>query len=186
MNEPRQRTFLRLAAAFLSGCCMWAGVPDMDLWWLGFIGWIPWLWAIQGLSPKRAFLYGMFTGTVALFVGFFWLTELLTRFAGFGMALAIPTTPSLCGQPRAAVGLSSRAFGVAAEAKRSLHFVVGSAELGTGRMPAPEPLSDLHGVDLVLASHVDPDRRDRRCPYRHPNHGGHQRSRVRAASTRLP
>lgn len=68
---------------------MWLGVPDTDLWWLGFVGWIPWFWAIDGQSPRRAFFYGLGAGIVAVFVGFYWMTELLVRFGG------MPLAPSL-------------------------------------------------------------------------------------------
>lgn len=69
---------------------MFLGSPDIDLWWLGFVGWVPWLWAVDGQSPKRAFLYGWVAGTVAVFGGFFWLGDLLGRFGGFPPAVAIP------------------------------------------------------------------------------------------------
>lgn len=60
--------------------------PDHDLWWLGFVGWIPWLAAIEGVAPRRAFLYGWLTGTLTVFWGFLWITELLLRFADFPMS----------------------------------------------------------------------------------------------------
>ncbi len=61
------------------------GSPDANLWWLGLIGWLPWLWLIDGRSPKSAFFFGWLTGTITVFWGFIWLSELLTRFAGFGI-----------------------------------------------------------------------------------------------------
>jgi len=57
--------------------------PNQNLWWLGFIGWIPWLAMMEGVKPKTAFWYGWLTGIITVFWGFIWLTELLTRFAGF-------------------------------------------------------------------------------------------------------
>jgi apolipoprotein N-acyltransferase len=57
--------------------------PTDGIWWLAFVGWVPWLYAIEGVSPRRAFFYGWFTGTLTVFWGFVWLTALLTRFAGF-------------------------------------------------------------------------------------------------------
>ncbi|TPV94747.1 MAG: apolipoprotein N-acyltransferase [Myxococcales bacterium FL481] len=79
----------RYLAAGACGCMMWLGVPDFDLWWLGFVGWLPWLWAIDGQSPRQAFKLGLFAGICALFVGYLWMTELLVRFGG------IPMAPSL-------------------------------------------------------------------------------------------
>jgi apolipoprotein N-acyltransferase len=81
-------TWKRLAASVLCGCFMWLGVPDYDLWWLGFVAWLPWLWAIDGQTPRRAFGYGMVAGVSAISVGYFWMTELLMRFAGIPIAPA--------------------------------------------------------------------------------------------------
>ncbi len=76
---------LRTAASIICATCMVLGSPDANLWWLGLIGWLPWLWLIDGRSPKSAFFFGWLTGTITVFWGFIWLSELLTRFAGFGI-----------------------------------------------------------------------------------------------------
>ena len=91
---PPQRFFepLRLLAAAATGSSMWLSAPDMNLWWLGFFGWVPLLWAIHGRSPRHAFFYGWLSGFVSVFGGFFWMSELLTRFAGFGVALGAGVT----------------------------------------------------------------------------------------------
>jgi apolipoprotein N-acyltransferase len=68
------------------------GCPDYDLWWLGFVAWVPWLASFEGATPRRAFLYGWLCGTITVFWGFFWLSDLLTRFADFNMWLAVPVT----------------------------------------------------------------------------------------------
>lgn len=81
---PRFWDPLRLLAAAATGSAMWISAPDMDVWWLGFIGWVPLLWAMHERPAKHAFFYGWLAGFVSVFVGFFWMTELLTRFAGFG------------------------------------------------------------------------------------------------------
>ncbi|MCA9695788.1 MAG: apolipoprotein N-acyltransferase [Myxococcales bacterium] len=73
----------RLVACLLCAACMVTSSPDYDLWWLAFVGWIPWLWSMEGLRPKAAFFYGWLTGTITVFWGFLWMTALLTRFAGF-------------------------------------------------------------------------------------------------------
>ena len=75
----------RGAPAPAGSACMVLGSPDYDLWWLALVGWIFWLGAIEGLSPRRAFWYGWLTGIVTVFWGFLWLTELLLRFADFPM-----------------------------------------------------------------------------------------------------
>jgi apolipoprotein N-acyltransferase len=72
---------LRAGFAVATGCLFWAAVPDTDLWWLGFVMWVPWLWMLEDLKPKAAFVYGMISGVSAIAVGYFWMTELLLRFA---------------------------------------------------------------------------------------------------------
>ncbi len=81
----------RLVAGVACGLMMVVGSPDYDLWWLGFVAWVPWLWALDGQRPKAAYLYGLTAGFTSVFVGFFWMTELLTRFAGLPMWAAAGT-----------------------------------------------------------------------------------------------
>ena len=83
---------LRLRAAAATGSSMWISAPDMNIWWLAFFGWVPLLWAIQDRPPKHAFFYGWIAGFVSVFVGFFWMSELLTRFAGFSLPLGAAIT----------------------------------------------------------------------------------------------
>ena len=82
---PRQRGLARLGAAMLCAACMVLGSPDYDQWYLAFVGWIFWLAAIEGLAPRKAFWVGWACGIATVFFGFFWLTELLLRFADFPM-----------------------------------------------------------------------------------------------------
>lgn len=74
----------RLVAAVACAACMVLGSPDVSYWWLALVGWVPWLYAIEGLTPKKAFWVGWLTGIITVFWGFIWLTELLDKFAGFG------------------------------------------------------------------------------------------------------
>lgn len=73
----------RVLACVACATCMVLASPDQNMWWLGFVGWIPWLAMMEGAKPKTAFWYGWLTGIITVFWGFIWLTELLTRFAGF-------------------------------------------------------------------------------------------------------
>jgi apolipoprotein N-acyltransferase len=95
-SGPKPRPWLltgnawaRIAASALCGNLMWICAPDVDLWWLSFVAWIPWLWAIEGLRPRRAFAVGLIAGIFSVFIGFFWMTELLTRFAGMSIPVAL-------------------------------------------------------------------------------------------------
>ncbi|MCH9686324.1 MAG: apolipoprotein N-acyltransferase [Deltaproteobacteria bacterium] len=85
-------TIQRLIAALASTVCMVLCCPNYDLWWLGLVAWVPYLWAIEGLRPRRAMLYGWLVGTLTVLWGFFWLSNLLTKFAGLPMAAAFPIT----------------------------------------------------------------------------------------------
>ncbi len=76
------RPLVRLAACVLTGVAMVLGVPETGWWGLGFVAWIPWLWAIDGVSPRRAFLLGHVAGVVVMYGIAIWMTNLLERFAG--------------------------------------------------------------------------------------------------------
>ena len=89
---PRLWDPLRVLAAAATGSAMWISAPDWDIWWLALFGWVPLLWAIHDRPPKHAFVYGWISGFVSVFVGFFWMSELLTRFAGFGLGPAAAIT----------------------------------------------------------------------------------------------
>ncbi len=85
--EPR-----RVLLALLSVVGMVLSCPDWDQFWLGYLMWIPYFAAIEGLKPKQAFGYAWIVGTCTVFWGFFWMSELLTKFAGFPMVGALPIT----------------------------------------------------------------------------------------------
>ena len=76
-----RRPVVRFFTAIGVGVPFWLMVPDTDLWFLGFVAWIPWIWLIDDLNVKQAFFYGLVSGISAIAVGYFWMTELLSRFA---------------------------------------------------------------------------------------------------------
>jgi apolipoprotein N-acyltransferase len=80
----------RLLLAVLSAVGMVLACPDYDVWWLAFVMWVPLFAAIDGVRPKAALGYGTLTGAITVFWGFSWLSELLTKFAGFSLPMAIP------------------------------------------------------------------------------------------------
>jgi apolipoprotein N-acyltransferase len=88
----RNERWWRIALAGLSAVALVLSCPGFGLWWLGYLQWIPYFAAIQGARPRTAFAYGWLTGTVAVFWGFFWMTELLVKFAGFPRVAALPLT----------------------------------------------------------------------------------------------
>jgi apolipoprotein N-acyltransferase len=82
----------RLPLVALSVVPMVLCVAHFDIWLLGFVAWVPLFAACEGQRPRRALLYGWLTGTFTVFWGFFWMTELLTKFAGFGYVVSVPVT----------------------------------------------------------------------------------------------
>ena len=83
MREIFRRTLAPGLAALLSGSFMWLAAAAFPFWWLSFAAWVPLLWACREASVRGALGYGLLTGTMAVFGGFTWMTELLVRFAGF-------------------------------------------------------------------------------------------------------
>jgi apolipoprotein N-acyltransferase len=89
-NPPKWRArTARIGASALSGWLVSVGVPNGDAWWVGFLALVPWLWAIEGRRPRDAFLYGLVGGVVFTVLGYWWMTELLMRFAEFSLPVAI-------------------------------------------------------------------------------------------------
>ena len=80
---------MRVIVALVGGVFFRAGVANWDLWWVGFFEWVPWLWAIDGLRPRRAFCVGYISGILAIFMGYFWMTSLMTNFAGLPLPTAL-------------------------------------------------------------------------------------------------
>jgi len=66
-------------------------VPTFNLWPLMWIGLLPLLpVALTVATPRRAFLYGWFTGIVGNTIAFYWMKGLLERFAHMPAVQAIP------------------------------------------------------------------------------------------------
>lgn len=84
--SPWRDRLTRIALALVSTVGMVLCCAPHDQWWLGFVAWIPLFFAIEGVRPGAALFYGWVTGCFTVFWGFFWITELLTRFAEFPLA----------------------------------------------------------------------------------------------------
>jgi apolipoprotein N-acyltransferase len=89
---PHLTRWHRLALAALSVVPMVLCVADWDIWVLGYVAWIPMLAAVDGTRPRQALFWGWLVGTFTVFWGFFWITELLVKFAGFPVPLGAPVT----------------------------------------------------------------------------------------------
>ncbi|MBK8237970.1 MAG: apolipoprotein N-acyltransferase [Deltaproteobacteria bacterium] len=91
MKLPRPEP-KRVLLAGLSAVGMVLSCPNYDQFWLGFVMWIPYFAAIEGLSARRAFRYGWLVGIITVFWGFFWMSQLLVKFADFSVPAATPVT----------------------------------------------------------------------------------------------
>lgn len=89
--STRQAIAVRFALSILSGCLLFLSVPGFGLWPLIFAAMVPQLWvARRAATPRRAFLYGWLTGTVANAGGFYWMDGLLERFGHMPPIEALP------------------------------------------------------------------------------------------------
>ena len=81
----------RLGLSLLAGVLLFLAVPTYGLWPLMWIAAVPQiLVARRASTPKRAFLYGWLTGTVANAGGFYWMDGLLERFGHMAAIEALP------------------------------------------------------------------------------------------------
>jgi apolipoprotein N-acyltransferase len=81
----------RAGLSLLSAVLLFSSVPTFGLWPLMWIAVVPELLVALGAStPKRAFLYGWLTGSVAHAAAFYWMDGLLER---FGHMAAIESLP---------------------------------------------------------------------------------------------
>ena len=79
---------LYVALAIASGAAIFLSFPTFDLFPLAWFGLVPVLWAIERVSPRRAFWFGLLTGTVTNLGGFYWITGMLEEFGHLHTALA--------------------------------------------------------------------------------------------------
>lgn len=66
-------------------------VPTIDVWplmWVGLLPMVP--VALGAATPRRAFMYGWFNGTIAMTWAFYWMKGLLERFGHMPQIEAIP------------------------------------------------------------------------------------------------
>lgn len=75
--------------ATLAGIAYFLGFIGFGIWPLVFVFPALLLAALEGASPRRAFLLGAWTGFVALCGGYYWVVQLLIQFAGLAWPLAV-------------------------------------------------------------------------------------------------
>jgi len=98
----------RLGLSVLSGVLLFVAVPGFGLWPLMFVAMVPQLWVARAAAtPRRAFLFGWLTGTIANAGGFYWMDGLLERFGHMPRIEALPIMLLLVGYQGLAFALFS-------------------------------------------------------------------------------
>jgi apolipoprotein N-acyltransferase len=81
----------RLGLSALAAVLMFLSAPTTDVWPLMWIGIVPQIYvALESTTPKRAFLYGWLTGTIANTGAFFWMRGFLEHFGHMSPLEALP------------------------------------------------------------------------------------------------
>lgn len=83
---PRSRLGAALAA--LSGLCLSAAMPSLEIAALAWIGLVPLLFALRGRSVRAAFGLGWITGTVFFLVTCYWIIHTIGHYTELPTALA--------------------------------------------------------------------------------------------------
>jgi apolipoprotein N-acyltransferase len=90
-SDRRAALATRLGLSALAAVLMFLSAPTFDVWPLMWIGIVPQLYvALHASTPKRAFLYGWLTGTIANTVAFGWMRGFLQHFGHMSPLEAIP------------------------------------------------------------------------------------------------
>lgn len=76
--------------AVVSGAMWVLASADFDIWPLAYVAMVPGLWLIERApTRRRALLYGWISGLSVNALGFYWITELLTRHADLPWVLGV-------------------------------------------------------------------------------------------------
>ena len=81
--------WLRFIFALLGGACVFLAFPEFDQFWLAYFALALELWAIEGLTPKKAFFLCWLAGSVTNIGGFHWIGSLLENFGHMPFIVAM-------------------------------------------------------------------------------------------------
>jgi apolipoprotein N-acyltransferase len=81
----RRQTVQDLWWLIFGGCLTFVAfpyrtAPDSEIWPLAWVGLVPLLWRLRGVSGRRAFWYGATYGLVVNFGGFWWMSGMFEEF----------------------------------------------------------------------------------------------------------
>lgn len=88
---------LRFAAFLLTALLQPLIAAPFGLWFLHWVAWIPFLWAIHAQNGKRNLLLSFIGGTVSNGLIFYWVIKLLPNFTNISMSVSIILVFLLCG-----------------------------------------------------------------------------------------
>src|SRR5439155_16345847 len=80
--------FARLCLTTIGAALVFFSFPRYDQTWLAWFAFLPVLFVVSDATPRRAFLWGWWTGVVTNVGGFYWITGLLVEFANMSGAVA--------------------------------------------------------------------------------------------------
>jgi apolipoprotein N-acyltransferase len=92
-DATRWRTW---GLATLAGVLYFTGFAGFDQFYLTWIAFVPLLFALEGLTPRKALKVGAWMGLVTNFGGYYWLVGFMRDFSGFPLALGIVFNVILC------------------------------------------------------------------------------------------
>src|SRR5688572_27479673 len=88
--RPRLEILRWSAVCVASGVLWFISCADFDIWPLAWVAMVPTLFAVERASTrKRAVLFAWIAGFVANAGGFYWITNLLVRFAHLSWPVAL-------------------------------------------------------------------------------------------------
>ena len=88
--------WLRLIFMCLGGTFIFLAFPNHHLFFLAYVALAIELWAIEGLSAKRAFWLGWLGGSITNIGGFYWISTLLIEFGHMPPWLSMLICSALC------------------------------------------------------------------------------------------
>ncbi|MFA5624198.1 MAG: apolipoprotein N-acyltransferase [Bradymonadales bacterium] len=88
--------WLRILLVCVGGCLVFLSFPTFDFYYFAYFALVFHLWAIHGLSPRRAFWLGLLGGSITNVGGFYWISGLLVDFGHMSLWLATLLCVLLC------------------------------------------------------------------------------------------
>ncbi|HCA24528.1 MAG TPA: apolipoprotein N-acyltransferase [Pseudomonas sp.] len=88
-DQVRQRTLTRLLLALLSGAMLSLPWVDGGLYWSGWIGWVPLLFALHASSLRQAALLGWCCGTVFYIGTAYWMVDFAIHLKGLSLPVSL-------------------------------------------------------------------------------------------------